>query len=212
MKPANSNLLICICLLHLILSTASAQVFSQEFGPVTSIACPRPLDPRPLDPMNTRQHRLRDYRRMFIHGTSPSANDLIGTWRGVNKGIVNLVGFKQFVKEIRPSGIGIAGENIRVHQVRQNRIRCIGWQPKLDRCGNLQRHDRFLILPPCGSNRFARGVIFSYRLGGNHRFALSRLLVDRVVKIDDQHLLGRAVIRTLFGPIPVAYFVLERVQ
>lgn len=165
-----------------------------------------------VDLMDTRNFKLRDYRRMFECGTTPSAEDLIGTWRGVNKGVVRLAGFKQFIKEIQPQGYCLFGENIKVHQVSNGCLRCFGWQPKLDRCGNLQRHDRFMVQPADCVGRFGHGTIFSYRDGGNRPWAASRLIVDRVVKIDDDHLLGRATVRSVFGPIPVAYFMLERIH
>ena len=162
--------------------------------------------------MDTRKFKLRDYRRMFQCGTTPTESDLIGTWRGVNKGVVVLAGYRQFIKEIQPEACGLFGENIKVQQVSPGCVRCTGWQPKLDDCGNLQRHDRFMIQPENCVGRFGHGKVFSYRDGGNKRFAPSRLIVDKVVKIDDCHLLGRATVRTLLGPVPVAYFMLERIQ
>ena len=165
-----------------------------------------------LDLMDTRNFRLRDYRQMFLAGTTPTPEDLIGTWRGVNKGVVTLVGFRQFFKEIQPTECGLFGENVKVRQVSRRWLRSCGWQPKLDRCCRIQRHDRFLIQPANCQGRFGHGSVFSYRLGGNRRLAPSRLLFDRVVKIDDNHLLGRAAVRTIVGPIPVAYFMLERIQ
>jgi len=165
------------------------------------------------DLMDTRNFQLRDFRRMFQNGTTPTEQDLWGTWRGVNKGIVTLVGYKQFIKEIQPNENGcLFGDNIKVQQVPKGCVRCIGWQPKLDESGFLHRHDRFMIQPENGRGQFGHGKIFSYRDGGNRRFAPSRLIVDKVVKLDDDHLLGRATLRTVFGPVPVAYFMLERIR
>ena len=211
----------CLVLAILIFATAtaSAQTFGwpQQFengfgaGQCASGNCGAGQSAA-LDLMDPRNFKLRDYRQMFLSGSTPTPQDLIGTWRGVNKGIVTLLGFKQFVKEIQPTACGLYGENIRVEQVANECLRQIGWQPKPDKSGNLQYHDRFQIQPQDCKGKFGHGIIFSYRDGGNRKLAPSRVLVDRVVKIDPNHLVGRVIVRTLGGPIPVAYFVLERVN
>lgn len=163
------------------------------------------------DIMDTRNFRLIDYRRMFKCGTTPNQEELIGHWKGVNKGVVELVGYRQFIKEITPNECGISGDNIKVGQVSNDLLRCVGWQPIIDECtGELEREGKFAICPPHGCGPFKRGVEFNYRRGGNDKRDPVRLLVDKVVKIDDNHLLGRATAN--FGPlhIPLAYFVLER--
>ncbi len=164
-----------------------------------------------VDIMNTSHFRLVDYRRMFVNGSTPTEAELVGNWRGVNKGIVELVGYKQFIKEITPDGCAISGDNIMVHQLDNCHLRSLGWEPKADGFnGQLQRRGKFAIEPPKGTGTFKHGVVFSYRRGRNRKFDPVRLIVDKVVKIDDNHLLGRATAN--FGPlqIPVAYFVLER--
>ena len=160
--------------------------------------------------MDTRNFKLREYRRMLLEGRPPTDAELVGRWRGVNKGVAVLAGYRHFVKEIQLTEAGLFGENIKVHQTSPRTQRFDGWQYKLDCCGKVQRHDRFQIQCPDCAGRFGHGRVFSYRDGGNGLLDPSRLLVDRVVKIDQNHLLGRAVVRTLAGPIPVAYFMLER--
>jgi len=162
--------------------------------------------------MNVRNYSLLDYRRMFMRGRTPTPAELQGQWRGVNKGIVRLFGFRQFVKEIQPHGSVMFGDNIQVHQVSDQMLRCCGWQPKVNpRTGLLQRNGRYRVKRPTFRGPFGHGVIFSYREGGNRRGDMSRMIVDQVVLIDHNHLLGRASVR--LGPlkIPVAYFVLERI-
>ncbi len=173
-----------------------------ELGASPSCSC---------DIMDTRNFRLRDYRRMFKCGTTPTEEDLVGHWKGVNKGVVELVGYRQFIKEIQPNECGISGDNIMVGQVSPEMLRCVGWQPKVDECtGELERKGKFAICPPHGCGAFKHGVEFNYRRGDNRKRDPVRLIVDKVVKIDDNHLLGRATAN--FGPlhIPLAYFVLER--
>ena len=163
--------------------------------------------------MDTRNFRLKDYRRMFKQGQTPTSADLVGYWRGVNKGIVELAGYKQFIKEILPQDCQLSGDNIMVHQVSNDLLRCCGWQAKSDPCSSdgLERRGKFAILPARGIGPFKHGVVFSYRKGDNRRRDPVRVLVDRVVKIDDNHLLGRVTAN--FGPIriPLAYFMLERI-
>ncbi len=172
------------------------------------------------DIMDTRNNRLIDYRRMFKHGRTPTPAELQGMWRGVNKGIVTLVGYKQFVKEIQPCGSILIGDNIQVHQVSNDMLRCFGWQPKIQTDGQIERLGKFVVKPPKSSTRlghrrlspFAHGAEISYRDGGNDPHDPVRLLVDRIVMIDDNHVLGRATAKFGLVQIPLAYFVLERIQ
>lgn len=184
---------------------------SVAYGCSSTPACGCSATSTAYDIMDTRNHRLIEYRRMFRCGTTPTQEELLGQWRGVNKGVVELVGYKQFIKEITPSCCGIAGDNIKVGQVSNDMLRCVGWQPKIDECTGLaERQGKFAVLSPRGRGAFKHGVEFNYRQGGNDKRDPAKLLVDKVVKIDDNHLLGRATAN--FGPlkIPLAYFVLER--
>ncbi len=167
---------------------------------------------RPSEMMDTRNFTLLQYRCLFRQGTTPAPHELVGVWRGVNKGIVELAGYRQFVKEITPAGNVIIGDNIQVHQVSNQMLESMGWQPKFEPNGELERRGKFVVQPPQGIGAFRNGVVFSYRDGGNPPGDAARLLVDKVVRLDDDHLLGRATAK--FGPIqiPLAYFVLERVH
>ena len=165
------------------------------------------------DIMDVRNYRLIDYRRMFMQGRAPSPVELAGSWRGVNKGLVRLIGYKQFIKEIEPRGCVTFGDNIEVHQVSDDILRCCGWEPKIDRRrGTLRRNGKYKVERPDHRGRFGHGVIFNYRKGGNRKLDPRRMIVDKVVIIDHCHLLGRATVG--FGKlrVPVGYFVLERVH
>jgi hypothetical protein len=196
--------LFCVGVLAVQVSTAAAQ------GPVV-----RDLPPGTVlgvDLMDVRNFTLMDYQRMFVHGRAPAPNDLLGTWRGVNKGVVTLVGFRQFVKEIQPCGDVILGENIDVHQVSSACLRSLGWQSKIDESGNESRRGKFMVKTNSGPDRQNNPAEFSYREGGNRRTDPVRLLVDKVVKLDDNHLLGRASAQLGLVRVPIAFFVLERVD
>jgi len=165
------------------------------------------------DVMAIEQHSLFEYRRMYRRGVSPQPHELVGKWNGVNKGIVELVGYKQFIKDIRPDATGqLYGDNIQVTQVKPNRLRIDNtWQQKYDfRTKDYERRGAFGVQRPDGRGFFGHGSTFSYKDGDNPKNDPADLLVDQVVRIDDNHMLGRAVAK--FGPfkIPLAYFVLER--
>ena len=166
------------------------------------------------DILDTRNYSLLDYRRIFQTGRVPQPHEMVGYWRGVNKGIVELVGYRQFIKEILPGNNGvISGDNIKVGQVNQNLLRSLGWQPVIDPLtGGFDRQGKFAIQPPNGRGAFGHGAVFNYRQGGNRPTDPANLLVDKVVMLDANHMLGRATAN--FGPvqIPLAYFVLERIQ
>ena len=168
--------------------------------------------PRRSDLMATDQHSLLQYRRMFRNGTTPSAHELTGQWNGVNKGIVQIAGYGQFIKDInvRPNG-QIYGDNIQVGQTKPGQVRLDGWQPNYDlRSKDYERRGSFLVQQANGRGFFGHGTTLSYADGGNPQGDPARLLMDQVVQIDGNHMLGRAVAK--FGPfkIPLAYFVLER--
>lgn len=165
-----------------------------------------------FDYMDPRNFTIRDYRKLFQHGETPTDRELHGKWRGANKGIVTLFGYRQFIKEIKPRGTCTFGDNIRVHQVSNECLRCIGWQPKTSNSGELEREGKFKIRPPNRLGRFPHGKILSYRKAGNPMVDPAKLLVDKVVKLDNNHMLGRVTATTLLGPVPLAYFVLERIE
>jgi len=170
--------------------------------------------PGGFDIMDTSNFRLIDYRRLFQTGRPPEPAEMVGNWRGVNKGIVELVGYRQFIKEITVQNNGvITGDNIKVSQTSQELLRSFGWIPTTDpKTGALERQGKFAIQPPRGIGAFKHGVVFKYRDGANKKTDPVRLLVDKVVMLDSGHMLGRATAN--FGPIqiPLAYFVLERIQ
>ena len=170
--------------------------------------------PRGADLQATDQHTLLQYRRLYRSGTSPQPAELVGQWNGVNKGIVQIAGYGQFIKDIRVGPNGhIHGDNVQVGQVKPSQVRLNGWQPKFDNAtSDYARRGRFAIQRPTGRGFFGRGATFAYADGGNPDGDPARLLKDQVVKLNDHQMIGRAVVE--FGPIeiPLSYFVLERRQ
>ena len=168
--------------------------------------------PRRGDLMATKQHTLLQYRRIYRNGTTPQPHELVGQWNGVNKGIVEIAGYAQFIKDIQFTANGqIFGDNIQVSQVKPGQVRLDGWQPNFDyRTSDYERRGKFHVQPANGRGFFGHGATLSYADGGNPQGDPARLLEDQVVIVDGNHMIGRAVAK--FGPfkIPLAYFVLER--
>jgi len=205
-------LFFAMTLLYLVLPFGEAQ--AQTYEQFYSNLPPTVVTLQGHDPMDTSNRGLLHYRRLYQNGTTAQPHELVGQWNGVNKGIVEIVGYGQFIKDIRPDGNGqVFGDNIQVKQVQANQVRLDGWEPIVDyRANGIERRGSFQLQPPSGRGYFGQGTTFSYADGMNPKKDPARLLVDEVVKIDDQHMLGRAVAK--FGPlrIPLAYFVLERRQ
>ena len=192
---------------------AQAQITRQGDGSVWRTRLDRPNSQGRVDIMDTRNFTLLDYRRMFRDARTPTAEELIGQWRGVNKGIVELVGYKQFIKEVIPTPCDIRGDNISVVQVSNDMLRSIGWAPIAGppEQGYVSRIGSYQVQEPRGIGRFKHGAVFDYRDGDNEPRDPARLLVDKVVVLDRNHLLGRVTAKFGLVQIPLSYFTLERI-
>lgn len=191
-----------------------AQMTRNGDGAVWRTRLERPNSQGSVDIMDTRNFSLWDYRKMFTESRAPQPHELVGRWRGVNKGIVELAGYRQFIKEIAPMPCDLRGDNIVVEQVSNDLLRSIGWAPVagMPEEGYVSRIGAFQVQQPRGVGAFKHGAIFSYRAGENKKTDPVRLLVDKLVVLDRNHLLGRVAAN--FGPIqiPLAYFTLERIR
>jgi len=162
--------------------------------------------------MDVDRHSLRYYRNLMRCGQTPKPEEMVGMWRGVNKGVATVAIDRQFIKEFYYVNGCLYGDNISVCQVQACALPHAGWQPRIDPCtGEIQRQGRFAVECPQGCGPFRHGMVLNYAAGGNGRNP-SRRVWDQVVKLDDNHLLGRATIRVGFVKIPVAFFVLERIS
>lgn len=135
----------------------------------------------------------------------PSLEEMRGTWRGLNRGIgPALMGFSQFSKQMCVNCQGAHGDNITIKQVgpcdwsNGSNWRAIKKQQKIDRHGFYKIcHDQ-------------QAAILDYGAAENPPCDPAKFLVDKIVKLDDRYLLGRAMVRVGFAKVTVAYFVLER--
>lgn len=166
-----------------------------------------PISNFPRHPaLETEKYSLLEYRRMMIKHSAPHPSELQGTWQGTNKGIATLAIDKRFVKDFRAQNGQVYGDNVKVQQGQRD-----GWAPIQDQqTGAIDRGGKFLVQSPHGIGAFRHGAVLNYNQGGNRRLDPANLISDRVVKLDDNHMLGRAVAK--FGPfeIPLSYFVLQR--
>ncbi len=161
--------------------------------------------------MNVTCHNLRYYRNLMRCNSAPSPTELAGMWRGVNKGVATLAIDRQFIKEFYYVNGCLFGDNVSVCQVSDCALPESGWQPIVDACtGTWKRQGRFAVECPQGRGRYSHGLVLNYAAGGNGRDP-SRRIWDQVVKLDDNHMLGRATVRIGLAKVPVAYFVLERI-
>lgn len=191
-----------------------AQMTQAGDGAIWRTRLKRPNSQGRVDVMDTGNFKLIDYRKMFAEGRTPAPQELVGRWRGVNKGIVELVGYRQFIKEIVGTPCDLRGDNILVEQVSNDLLRSIGWAPVagMPEEGYVSRQGYFAVQAPRGVGSFQHGAIFRYRDGDNKRTDPVRLLVDKLVVLDRNHLLGRATANFGVVQIPLAYFTLERIQ
>ncbi len=162
--------------------------------------------------LNVDNYGLLHYRRLMVSHAAPHPSELQGTWRGVNKGLATVAIDRYFIKEFSSYGSQVYGDNVAVKQPGLFGNGNPTWQPRTDGSGGLVRQGRFKVQSPRGIGAFRHAAILNYSAGGNRPLDPANLIVDRVVKLDDNHMLGRATVKLGPIPIPLAYFVLQRVQ
>jgi hypothetical protein len=135
-----------------------------------------------------------------------------GTWRGLNRGLgPALLGISQFTKQMCACGCVGHGDNITIKQVDPACWSCRNqWQPVYRADGTLERGGRYVIKPRTTSKRSEQAAELNYGEANNPKGDASRFLVDKIVKIDDQFLLGQAIYKVGLAQVTVSYFVLER--
>jgi hypothetical protein len=173
-----------------------------------------PLQPRMTHPaMHVGNYGLLQYRRMMKFNRAPHPHELLGSWRGINKGVATVAIDQQFIKRFYLHHGQVYGDNVTVHQVPHHQLATRGWCPVLDsRTGQPFTQGRFRVECPQGIGHFRHGLVLNYRAGGNPHRDPSRVIWDQLVKLDDNHMLGRATVRAGLAKIPVAFFVLERIE
>ena len=160
--------------------------------------------------MNVACHNICYYRNLMRCHSAPVPAELAGMWRGLSVGGATLAIDRQFIKEFYYVNGCLFGANVSVCEVSDCALLEHGWQPIVDVCtGNWERKGRFAVECPQGRGRFSHGLVLNYAAGGNG-CAPARRIWDQLVKLDDNHMLGRVTVRVGLLKVPVAYFVLER--
>jgi hypothetical protein len=173
-----------------------------------------------IDPAHNRTKALRlagrptrELHQLMATKPSPAPCDLVGKWYGVNKGYgAAIAGIHQDVKVFRECEHGVSGYNILVEQVAVEELACKGWRPKLERktCQPKTMGNFVVDCQPKEGCPCQQALVLDYSQADNPVFDPSRFLVDELVVIEPDLLLGRARFRMGWIDMPVAYFVLTR--
>jgi hypothetical protein len=150
--------------------------------------------------------------RMMDCCPSPNVEGLVGTWRGVNKGLgPAAAGLHQDVKVFTRCGGHIEGHNILVQQVKVEELASTGWKPKQSLFGQpLPPVGHFLVTAEPSRSNTRGNVVLDYDQPANRIVDPTRYLLDELVEIEPNLLLGRAYVTMGTARMPVAYFALER--
>ncbi len=136
---------------------------------------------------------------------------LDGRWHGINKGAgAAAIGLTQDIKVFSVSGTCPTGHNVAVHQVSIDELDCRGFQPKISRLTGCEKTmGNFVIIPHTKS---CEPLKLDYTQADNSSLDPSRWLVDELVMIDHDMLLGKAYTKVGQHLMPVAFFVLTRAE
>jgi hypothetical protein len=152
--------------------------------------------------------------RMMACKPSPRPEDLVGEWRGVNKGLgAAAAGLHQDVKVFHRCGQRVEGYNILVEQVKVEELEDCGWQPKRNAFGETlppMGHFRVGCDPSPKRHQARNHIVLDYSQSGNLPWDPTRHLWDELVEAEPNLLLGRAYMSVGSLRVPIAYFALEK--
>ena len=176
----------------------------------------RALVSEPLESTQSRAFRIaslsnRELYRLMQTRPAPDLATISGKWNGINKGFGSaMMGLMQDVKVLEGDQC-ISGYNILVKQVAIGDLPCRGWQPELDpKSCKPKTMGNFIAVAPTCCGKLGHTVKLDYTIAANPWYDPSRFLIDELVAIDDDILLGRATANIGAMHVPVAYFVLTR--
>ncbi|MEQ1828315.1 MAG: hypothetical protein ABL921_20310 [Pirellula sp.] len=153
-----------------------------------------------------------ELKRLMETRPAPCPHELVGTWCGINKGYgAALAGLHQDVKVFRDCGSSVHGFNILVEQVRVEDLNAQGWRPK--RNANTcqpKTMGNFVVASSQDCEHQRSKLVLDYSLANNPTLDPSRYLIDELVVIEPDLLLGRARLAIGWVDVPIAYFVLSR--
>jgi hypothetical protein len=158
-----------------------------------------------------------ELRRVLEAGETPDVEALVGwEYRGTNRPATTarLLGIRRFIKGFTQDGAdGTSGYNISVDGTDLS----APWAPRPQRDGRL-RFGFFTVGPPdAGSadDRYPGALLLDYGAVPEPERGIAGRLRDHLVRVSpgsDDLLLGRAYLAFGTRRVPVAWFVLERLQ
>lgn len=154
-------------------------------------------------------HSTFELDSMMARYPAPSIDMLEGRWHGINKGVgAASIGLTQDIKVFRVQGPCPKGHNVAVHQVAIDELDCRGFEPKISPLTCCEKTmGNFVVVAPCSS---CQPLKLDYTKAENSLADPSRWLVDELVMIDHDMLLGKAYAKVGQSLMPVAFFVLVR--
>lgn len=154
-------------------------------------------------------HSPFELESMMSRYPAPSVEMLDGRWHGINKGIgAAAIGITQDIKVFNINSRCLKGHNVAVYQVGINDLPCNGFQPKINPLTGCEKTmGNFVIVP---ASCTCEPLKLDYTIADNSMCDPSRWLVDELVMIDHDMLLGRAYTKIGKHMMPVAFFVLVR--
>jgi hypothetical protein len=175
----------------------------------TALGMPSPISsPRAVELLTQPRQQLDGWLESC---PAPTPAALHGQWQGINRGMgLSLAGVGQFIKDFDTQASGCdsvigRGSNILVEQVPIEQLACHGWQPRIDRrTGDFHRRGDFAIVA-------REATVLDYSMGSNPGWDPARWLVDDLVQVDEDLLLGRAYLQWGRLRVPVSYFTLQRI-
>ena len=178
----------------------------------------RSLVTKPRETRQSRAFRIaslsnRELYRLMQTRPAPDLTTISGKWNGINKGVGSaMMGLMQDVKVLEGDQ-RVCGYNILVKQVAIVDLPCRGWQPVRDpKTCQPKTMGNFVAVAPTYCGKLGHTLKLDYTNAENLWYDPSRFLIDELVQIDNDILLGRATANIGTMHIPVAYFVLTRAR
>lgn len=176
----------------------------------------RSLVTEPRESTQSRAFRIaslsnRELYHLMETRPAPDLATISGKWNGINKGVGSaMMGLMQDVKVLEGQDC-VTGYNILVKQVSISDLPCRGWRPERDpKTCQPKTMGNFIAVAPNCCGTLGHTVKLDYTIAENPWYDPSRFLIDELVAIDEDILLGRATANIGKLHIPVAYFVLTR--
>lgn len=137
--------------------------------------------------------------------------ELHGAWRGLSQGaMVAMSGNTQFIKSFCTSCNCPHGDNVKIEQQPPECwFSADAWQLQ---SGKLQRHGNYRVNLPNGLTPVPHATELNYLQAKNPKGYRGKRIVDKLVKLDDDLVLGLACIQFGSKRIPMSYFVMERIR